>query len=96
MFWDRQSERLGCLEIDDQLILCRQLHGEVGRLFALEDAVDVGCRLRETVRWNVTIRDQAAVSCKITQWIKRRKAIPRRQPQNFIAIVDRDGVWRDD
>ena len=37
--WDGESERLGGLEIDDQLILCRQLHGEIGRLLALEDAV---------------------------------------------------------
>jgi hypothetical protein len=30
--WDGKSERLGGLEIDDQLILCRHLHGEIGGL----------------------------------------------------------------
>ena len=39
-----EPERLGGLEIDDQLILCRRLHGEIGRLLTLEDAVDVLCR----------------------------------------------------
>jgi hypothetical protein len=39
--WNGESERLGGLEIDDQLILCRHLHGEIGRLLAFEDAVDV-------------------------------------------------------
>src|SRR4029453_5463859 len=37
---DGEAERLGGLEIDDQLILGRHLHGEIGRLFPLEDAVD--------------------------------------------------------
>src|SRR5262245_52700806 len=41
---DGESERLGGLEIDDQLILCRHLHREIGRLLALEDAVDISCR----------------------------------------------------
>ena len=39
--WDSESERLGGLEIDDQLKLCWRLHGEIGRLLTLEDAVDI-------------------------------------------------------
>src|SRR5437870_3333660 len=33
------------LEIDHQLILGRRLHRQVGRLLALEDAIDIGSRL---------------------------------------------------
>jgi hypothetical protein len=33
------------LEIDDQRVFRRLLNGEVGRIGALEDAVNVGCRL---------------------------------------------------
>ena len=58
--WDGESERFGGLEIDDQLILCRQLHGEIGRLLALEDAVDISCRQAKLFAANVTLRDQAA------------------------------------
>src|ERR1700716_4327743 len=36
-----EAERLGGLEVDDQLVLGRRLHRQVGRLLALEDAVDV-------------------------------------------------------
>src|SRR6201988_2235333 len=36
-----EAERFGGLEIDDQLKLCRRLHGEIGRLLALEDAIDI-------------------------------------------------------
>ena len=40
-----EAERLGGLEVDHQLILGRRLHRQVGRLLALEDAIDVSCRL---------------------------------------------------
>ena len=43
--WDRQSERLGRLEIDDEHELRRVLDWEVGGLFASEDAIDIGCCL---------------------------------------------------
>jgi hypothetical protein len=36
-----QAERLGGLEVDHQFVLGRRLHRQVGRLLALEDAVDV-------------------------------------------------------
>ena len=36
-----KSERLCGFEIDYQLILCRRLHRQIGRLLALEDAIDV-------------------------------------------------------
>jgi hypothetical protein len=39
-FRDRQAERLGGFEINDKLELCRVLHRQVGRLLALEDAID--------------------------------------------------------
>ena len=37
----RRSEHLGGLVIDDKLELGRRLHRQVGRLLALEDAIDV-------------------------------------------------------
>ena len=38
---DREAERLGGLEVDDQFVLARRLHGEGGRAGAPEDLVDV-------------------------------------------------------
>ena len=40
----REAERLGSLEVDHQLVLGRRLHRQVGRLLALEDAIDVAGR----------------------------------------------------
>jgi hypothetical protein len=36
-----EAKRLRCLEVDDQLVLGRCLYRQVGRLLALEDAIDV-------------------------------------------------------
>src|SRR5262245_11060102 len=38
---DRQSERLGCLEIDDQFEFRRPEYRHVGGLFAFEDATGI-------------------------------------------------------
>src|SRR5262245_55914242 len=38
------TECLGGLEVDHELVLSRRLHREVGRLLALEDAVDIAGR----------------------------------------------------
>jgi hypothetical protein len=38
---DVEAERLGRLKIDDHPVFCRRLHRQVGRLFALKDAIDV-------------------------------------------------------
>jgi hypothetical protein len=39
-----QAERLGGLEVDRQFVFGRRLHRKVGRLLALEDAIDVADR----------------------------------------------------
>jgi hypothetical protein len=37
-----EAQCLGGFKVDYQLVLCRRLHRQVGRLLALKDAVDVG------------------------------------------------------
>jgi hypothetical protein len=39
---DVKPERVGRFEINDQVELSRPLHRKISRLFAFEDAVDVG------------------------------------------------------
>ena len=39
-----EAERLGGLEINNQVVLGRRLHRQVGRFLTLEDAVNVTCR----------------------------------------------------
>ena len=46
-----QAERLGGLEVDDQLDFCRLLDRQVGRLLALEDAAGVNADLTQGPRF---------------------------------------------
>ncbi len=39
-----EAERLGRLEVEHRLVLGRRLHWQVGRLLALQDAIDVAGR----------------------------------------------------
>ena len=55
-----EAERLGGLEVDHQLVLGRRLHRQVGRLLALEDAIDVAGRAPVLVDQIGPIGDQAA------------------------------------
>jgi hypothetical protein len=57
---DGQPKRFGGLEVDDQIELGWRLHGEVGRLGALENAVDVCCRFGKLFGKIAAISDQAA------------------------------------
>ena len=52
---------LAVLRLIDQLVLGRRLHRQVGRLLALEDAIDVAGRAPELVDQIGPIGDQAAV-----------------------------------
>ena len=38
---NREADRLCSLEVDHQLVLGGRLHGQVARLFSLQDAIDV-------------------------------------------------------
>jgi hypothetical protein len=40
-FWYCKTERLGGFQVDHRLVFRRRLHRQVGRLLALEDAIDV-------------------------------------------------------
>src|SRR5689334_6346944 len=55
-----ESERLGGLEVDRELVLGRRLHRQVRRLFAFEDAVNVAGSTPVLVDLTRAIGDQAA------------------------------------
>src|SRR5215813_10930418 len=55
-----EAERLGCLEVDDELQLGRRLHWQIGRSLALEDAIDVGSSAAKLVDEFRSIGQQTA------------------------------------
>jgi hypothetical protein len=60
-FRDGQTERLGGLEIDHQVVLCRRLHGQISRLLAPQDAIDVAGGLSILLDDTESIGDQTAI-----------------------------------
>ena len=60
IWWDRQPERLGSLEIDHQFVLGRRLYRKNSRLLAIEDAIDISGRAPILVDKIGSIGDQAA------------------------------------
>jgi hypothetical protein len=67
------------LEIDRQLVFGRRLHRQVGGLFALEDAIDVGGGAGILVQLIRPVGDQAARTGKIAEGVDRGQLVPGRQ-----------------
>ena len=59
-----EAERLGGLEVDDQLEFGRRLHWQVGGLLALEDAIDVAGSQPELVDLIGSVGHQSARPAK--------------------------------
>jgi hypothetical protein len=59
---DRQAERFGSPEVDDELILGRRLYRQIGRFGAAQDTIDISSRLRPLLELIETIGNQPAVN----------------------------------
>src|SRR5262245_9300247 len=75
----RKAECLCRLEVDHQLELGWRLHREVGRLFALEDAVDVGGGTPVGVGSVRAVRDQSAIGNENAKRIDGRQPVASRK-----------------
>src|SRR5262249_31251605 len=75
-----EAERFGGLEVDDQFVLCRRRHREVGGLLATKDAINVPGRALILVNNIRPMRGQTASknegSHKVDRWqfVLRRKS----------------------
>ena len=81
-----EAERLGGLEVDHQLVLGRRLHRQVGRLLALEDAIDVAGRAPELVDQIRPIGDQAAAGDEVASVVDRGQFVPGRKRDDQLAM----------
>ena len=91
-----EAECLGGLEVDHQLVLGRRLHRQVGRLLALEDAVDVAGRAPVLVDLISPIGDQAAGRDEGAIVVDRGQPVPGRQRDDQIAMNERRPARRHD
>src|SRR5262245_10720744 len=73
-------------EVDHQLELGRCLHRKVGRLLALEDAIDVASGKSVQLNTIRAIRDQAARGCIEPLIVDPGQLVPCRECNNQIAM----------
>src|SRR5262249_46912039 len=85
--WDREAEGLCRLAIDYKLLLGRCLHRKVGRLLALEDAIDVARCATVVVKYIGVIRHEAAAGDKETIPVDRRQLVPGGERYDQIAMA---------
>ena len=77
---------LAVLRLIDQLVLGRRLHRQVGRLLALEDAVDVAGRAPVLVDQIRPVGDQATGGDEVAAGVDRGQPVPGRQRDDQIAM----------
>src|SRR6516165_8664776 len=87
-FWDGEAERLGGLEVDDQLEFGRLFDGKVRRFCALENLPDV-MEARSAVRCPDVgaVTHQTTVIGELATGIYRWNFVTCRQPQYLVAIA---------
>ena len=79
---------LAVLRLIDQLVLGRRLHRQVGRLLALEDAIDIAGRAPVLVDQIRSVGDQAAAGDEEAVGVDRGQSVPGRQRDDQIAMND--------
>ena len=82
----REAERLGGLEVDDQLVLGWRLHRQVGRLLALEDAIDVAGRAPVLVDEIRPVGNQATAGDEVAVGIDRGQLVLGRKRDDQLAM----------
>jgi hypothetical protein len=89
---DFEPERLGRVEVNDQVILDRRLHRKLGCLLALEDTVDVTGGASVLLYVIDTIGNQAARRDIRAFRVDRRQLVPDPKRDNEVAKMLRSGT----
>src|SRR5215469_695171 len=88
--WDGEAERLGGLEVDDELELCRLLDWQIGRLRTLQDLVHIGCGTPVHVTPVRPVRHEPARFYKLLSQKHRREPGLGRQVEQPLPVLAKD------
>src|SRR6266852_4759497 len=91
---DGDPERLGGLQVDDELKLHGLLHGQVGRLGAPENLVDVDGQAPEELRQVRAIRHKAPGLCEGLERRDRGQMVLHREVGDLLRITRSTHEWR--
>src|SRR5262245_53716503 len=94
--WHGQAKRLGSLEVEHKLVFGRRLHRKIGRLLALEDAVDVAGCGAVLVDIICAIGDQPAAGNRGAVPVHRGQLVAGRKLDDQIDMNSRQRARRDD
>src|SRR6516165_9472069 len=81
-----EAQRFRGLEIDNEFVLRWRLHRQVGRILALEDAIDVSCRAAVLVDPIRPERHQAAAGDEVAPAVDRGQSVLGRQLDDHITM----------
>src|SRR5215831_11406478 len=84
-----KAECLGGLAVQDHLKFCRELHREIARLLAAQDAIHIGGGTTVVVSRVESVGEQTAVSDKLRIRIDRRYVVSGRRQYDRRAIRER-------
>src|SRR5215475_2069347 len=93
---DVQSDDVGGLEVDYQLVLGRCLNRQFARFLAAQNAISIGCSPSPLIDLIRPIGHQPALSCEISERIDSWQAVPGRRKNDRSAVRDEAGMWRND
>src|SRR5262245_25412124 len=91
-----EPERLGGLEVNHQFELDRGLDGKLARLFALEDAIDIGCRSPIRIDLVNSVGQQAAEFSEGSARIDSRETGAGCQRYDLCTMDVRKGIRHHD
>src|SRR5262245_39403587 len=92
---DVEAERLGGLEVEDHLVLCRRLHRQVGRLLASENAVNITCGPPIKVEYVGAVVDQSALRDVVAAAVHGGQAVTGSECDDQTALVRANGGCHD-
>src|SRR5215207_4621509 len=82
-----EAERLGCLEVDDELKRRRLLYWKIGGLGPFEDLIHVGGGAPPLRGHRYPVRHEAALLRKVSKVRDRRQPTPERQVRDSRPII---------
>ena len=85
-----ETERLGGLEVQDHFKFCRQLNGQLRRLRAAQDAIDIGGGTAKAIYQVGSVGEQATAPDKERLRIDRRYVVSGRSRNDRRAMRARE------
>ena len=94
--WNCKAERLGGLEVDDELVPGRRLYRKIARLLASQNAIDVSGSAAVLLEKIESIRNQSASVDEVASIVDRRQFVLGRERDDYFLIGHRQSARRQD